>query len=188
MKRMSTSERLLTAEEVLAPEYERGQLWDGVFVVGDPAGGSAGVIEARVVARLAQPTLQRLGWAFGASQGYVVARNPDRVLAADASFVLRAWLPELPERGFIEGAPDFAAEVRSPSDSWIATVEKGGIWIAHGAQVVWCIDPPTQRVAVLRPGRQPVIFRRGESAGLVPVAELDVAIDELFEGLGQPSS
>ena len=38
MKIMTTHERLLTVDDVLSdPKYERGELWDGAFVVREPS-------------------------------------------------------------------------------------------------------------------------------------------------------
>ena len=105
MEPMNTADRLLTANDILNPAYERGELWDGVFVVAEPSGGWAGAVGFRVGAALAGHIASREGWAFAADQGFVVARDPDRVLSPDVSFVSRERLPMPPETGFIEGAP-----------------------------------------------------------------------------------
>ena len=183
MEPMGTSERLLTAEDVLAPEYRRGELWDGVFVVREPSGGCSGAVGFRVGAALARALEGHDGWAFAAEQGFFVSRDPDRVLAPDVSYVTAERLAAPPRRGFIEGAPDFAVEVRSPTDSWTATIEKGGVWIGHGARVVWCIDPLAQRAVVMRPGAPPVEASPGDELTADPVLDLVVALDELFAGL-----
>lgn len=183
MEPMSTDERLLTADDVLAPQYERGELWDGVFVVREPSGGWSGAVGFRVAGAIAGVLHDAEGWAFDAGQGYTVAREPDRVLAPDVSFVSRARLKVPPTVGFIEGPPDFAVEVRSPSDGWTATIEKGGIWIGHGARVVWCIDPRARLVVVMRPGRAPLEIGPGATATARPVLPLDLEVDSLFAGL-----
>ena len=73
--------------------------------------------------------------------------------------------------------------MRSPSDSWTATIEKGGVWIGHGARVVWCIDPRARRVVVMRPGQEPERCAPGCLASVRPVLDLEVALDDLFAGL-----
>ena len=88
-----------------------------------------------------------------------------------------------PATGFLEGPPDFAVEVRSPSDSWLATVEKGGVWIGHGARVVWVVDPAAKMVVVLRPGMEPEEVREGARASARPALELEIDVAALFEGL-----
>lgn len=182
MKYMSTSERLLTIDDLLTGDVdERAELWDGALVLHDPSGGWHGIVEAGVAGSLREAKAD--GWVLGVSAGYVLARNPDRVLSPDASFITKARLPHPPTTGFIEGAPDLAVEIRSPHDSWTSVVEKGSIWIAHGVRVVWCIDSDPVTVAVLRPGLAPGVFGLGERFDARPVLDLELSVDDLFEGL-----
>ena len=74
-------------------------------------------------------------------------------------------------------------EVRSPYDSWTSVIQKGGVWIAHGAQVVWCIDTDPVVVAVLRPDAEPSLHGMGERIDARPVLDFDLAVNDLFEGL-----
>ncbi len=77
-------------------------------------------------------------------------------------------MAQVPERGFIEMAPDFLAEARSPSDTWEQTVLKCGIWVAHGTQVAWAVDPLTRMVAVLRDERVVEVLQREGVASAAP--------------------
>jgi Uma2 family endonuclease len=178
----------ITAEDVLRRDsrWRDCEIWDGVPMVREPSGGWAEEVASRVVAPLAMHVRERtLGWVFLSSQGFLLARRPDRLLASDGAYVSKARLPSIPERGFIELAPDFAIEVRSPDDTWEKTVEKCGIWIAHGAGVVWGIDPLTRTAAIFRPGEEPVVHGREgrlDAAPVLPDFHLEVA--DLFEGLG----
>ena len=183
MRRVNTGERLLTASDIEAPQYRRGELWDGVFVVCEPSGGWAGTVGFRLAVALGQVLEPEDGWAFDAGQGFVVARTPDRVLSPDVSFVSRSRLAMPPAAGFIEGPPDFAVEVRSPSDSWTGTIEKGGVWIGHGVRVVWCVDPRARLVVVMRAGVVPEELGPGDVASARPVLALDVDVASLFAGL-----
>jgi len=175
--------RLLTAEDVLATQYERGELWDGTFLVREPSGGWSGAVAFRLGALVARVLDTSPGWAFGSNQGFVVQRDPDRVLAPDLAYLSRERLAAPPARGFIEGPPEFAVEVRSPSDAWLAAIEKGGIWIGHGARVVWVVDPAAKVVVVMRPGAQPEEVRAGGRASARPALDLEVDVAALFEGL-----
>ena len=160
------TERLITIEDVLAPDspWRDCELWDGAAVLCEPSGGQAGHVGARLLARLTLHVEERdLGWTFTSEQGFVLARGPDRMLAPDVSYVSKARLERIPERGFIEMAPDFCVEVRSPTDAWEKTVNKCGIWVAHGVPVVWAVDPLARTVAVLR-GEDDVEVLRGEGA------------------------
>lgn len=179
MKRMT--ERLLTVEDLLQMQDKNTELWDGVLVVHDPSGGWHGVVESRVARRIDEKSDD--GWSLGASAGFIVAQNPDRVLAPDAAYMAKDRLPKPPRSGFINGAPNLAVEIRSPTDSWVSVVEKGGIWIAHGVELVWCIDTDPIRVAALRPGQAPTLHGLGGVLDARPVLDLQLPVDALFEGL-----
>ncbi len=108
-------------------------------------------------------------------------RDPDRLLAPDVSYISRERLPKWPEHGFVEAVPELVAEVRSPSDSWAHVIERGGVWIAHGVQVVWLVDPLKRRVLTLRPMEDPVEARSGASFSAAPVLRgLEIDVDDLF--------
>ena len=129
------------------------------------------------------PAVRRFGRVLDASAGYIVARNPDRVLSPDVSVISLERCPRLPEVGFIEATPELAAEVRSPRDSWLSVVEKGGVWIGHGARLVWCIDPRAETVLVLRPGEEPVERRKGDALRLHPMLDVEMPVSEVFAAL-----
>ena len=180
----AVTERLITAEDALAHNspYRHCEIWDGVAILKDPCGGQSSAVSVNVIAPLAMHVRAGgLGWVFGSAQGFLVGRDPDRLLGPDAAFVARERLERIPERDFIELAPDFLIEVRSPTDAWERTVHKCGIWVAHGARVVWALDPLTRTVAVLR-GEEDVEVLRGEgSASAAPaLPAFALTLDEIF--------
>ncbi len=79
---------------------------------------------------------------------------PDTVRAPDVAFVRRDRLPDGPQQGFIQGAPDLTVEVLSPSDSASEVNAKAEAWLSAGANAVWLVDPAreTGMVACLRDG------------------------------------
>jgi Uma2 family endonuclease len=179
----------LTAEqfEVLACRLDTAELWDGHMVLREPAGWPSTAVNARLVALVGRYLMERGTGVFcGSSAGWVVNRNPDRVLAPDLAVIADAAAARLPRRGFPELTPDLVGEVRSPSDSWELVLQRGGLWIAHGAKVVWLIDPLERRAVEMRPEAAPVLH--GDAAGAVlradPVLpELVVPLEALFRGL-----
>jgi len=185
MGRMKTLR--ITAEDVLRPDsrWRNCEIWDGLPVVREPSGGQSDLVGLRVMGPLhAHAEARSLGWTFMSSQGFLLAKDPDRLLAADGAFVSRARLAAVPQAGFVELAPDFLIEVRSPTDSWEAVVEKCGVWIAHGALCVWALDPTTKTVAVFRPGRDPRIVRRDGRVDAAPaLPEFALEVETLFAGL-----
>ena len=57
--------------------------------------------------------------------GFLLERNPDYVLAPDAAFVRQERVEAVREEcGYFSGAPDFVAEVISPTDRYTEVEEK----------------------------------------------------------------
>lgn len=181
----------ITAEDVLAVEspWQDCEIWDGIPMVCEPCGGRSSATAAEVVSDLGTFVREHdLGWFFGADQGFLLRRNPDRLLAPDAAYVSKERLAEIPLEGFIELAPDFVLEVRSPTQSWEATIAKCGIWQSHEVACTWAIDPQTRTVAVFRSGRDPQVLRGEGVADAAPALEgftLDVAA--LFAAFDRPA-
>jgi Uma2 family endonuclease len=117
--------------------------------------------------------------------GFHVRRNPDRVLSPDGAFVSAARLAVAPEQGFCPLAPDFVIEVRSPRDSWLETVKKGGIWLAHDVALVWCVDPPAKRVVAFRQQGPPEVVGAGGVLRAHPVLpRFRIKVSDLFRNPG----
>jgi Uma2 family endonuclease len=69
----------------------------------------------------------------------------------DVSFVARGRFPqETVPVGFIEFAPDLAAEVLSPDDRRRDVLEKVGEYLDAGTRLVWVVDPESRTAAVYR--------------------------------------
>ena len=89
---------------------------------------------------------------------------------------------------FLEGAPDFAAEVRSEGDYGPAAerrmAAKRADYFAAGTRVVWDVDllgADTVRVYRADQPDAPTVYRRGETAEAEPaVPGWRMPVDELF--------
>lgn len=158
MSRMPETKAPLSAEQFLAVagDLPNAELWGGAILVREPAGFYASRVNLLLARRVAEFVEARaLGHVGESSAGFVVRRDPDRVLAPDVSFV-HAGRP-VPREGFLEGAPDFVVEVRSPRDSWEATLARGGIWLGHEVGLVWLVDSTRPRAVELRLDEAPVV-------------------------------
>ena len=177
----------ISAEDVLRCDspWREYEIWDGLPMVRAPSGGWAEEVGSRVVVPLGSFVRGRhLGWVFMSSQGFLLARGPDRMLASDGAYVSKRRLPKLPRQGFIPLAPDFLIEVRSPGDTWEAVVEKCGVWLAHGARCAWALDPERATVAMFRPGVAPEVLRGTGTASAAPALEgFELEVADLFSGL-----
>jgi Uma2 family endonuclease len=129
------------------------------------------------------------GVAYPDGIGYAVSELPSgrESFSPDASYYTG---PRPVNRmRFIEGAPTFAAEVRSENDYGSAAelemAAKRADYFAAGTLVVWDVDPQAETVAVYRADAplQPVIYRRGDTAEAEPaVPGWRMLVDEIFAG------
>jgi Uma2 family endonuclease len=87
------------------------------------------------------------------------------VLAPDVVFVAAARVPsrERQMRGWIPLAPDFVAEVVSPSNTAEEMAEKVLIYLRAGVRLLWIADPKQETVTVNWPDRTARIFVVGET-------------------------
>ncbi|WP_165068512.1 Uma2 family endonuclease [Paludisphaera rhizosphaerae] len=102
-----------------------------------------------------------LGRAYDSSAGFTMPNGA--VLSPDASWIAhQRWdaLPAESRSGFARIAPDFVAELRSPSDTLKELQAKMAEYIAQGVRLGWLIDPISQTVEIHRPGREPETLSR----------------------------
>ncbi|MBC7929653.1 MAG: Uma2 family endonuclease [Rubrivivax sp.] len=153
---MSTTTRLITADELLTiPTYVNGsdrryELIRGEMIVMSPSKPLHGIVCARLAAALINfVEANDLGMAFGAETGFVVERNPDSVLGADAAFVSNERLATVDNfEKFFPFAPDLAIEVLSPSNTVREINEKIALYFAAGSRAVWVFNPKKRTAAV----------------------------------------
>ena len=142
---------------------KRYELRKGELVSMSPAGAQHGEIAVRLVRTVsAFVEKKRLGNVYDSSTGFRL--SPDICYAPDISFVRNNRLRQLrvePEK-YLQGAPDLAAEVLSPTDSLREISEKVKDYFQHGTSLAWIIDP---RQRLVRIYREPVRFAilRGNS-------------------------
>jgi Uma2 family endonuclease len=127
----------------------------GELLIMPPTGGETGNRNIELSYQLQAWSRQNnLGKALDSSSGFKLPNGADR--SPDASWVRRdcwdALTPEQREK-FLPLCPDFAVELRSPSDSIQKTQEKMQEYIDNGARLGWLIDRKNKRVEIYRPGR-----------------------------------
>jgi Uma2 family endonuclease len=111
-----------------------------------PAGGRHGAIGLRLGYRVI-PHTQGLGYALDSSTGFKMING--NIRSPDVSFMKKERLPggKLPV-GFIEGAPDLAIEIVSPSEQAVDLLRKVAEYFESGAQQVWLLFPDKQCVTL----------------------------------------
>lgn len=150
----TTAPKLMTADELLRlNDGLRHELVKGELLTMTPAGTTHGMVAARLARLLGNWVDERgLGYVLGAETGFKLATDPDTVRAPDASFVAMQRIPPegVPEK-YWPGAPDLAAEVVSPGDSYEEVRAKVQEWLEAGTRLVWVVRPRARQVEVHTP-------------------------------------
>jgi len=169
---MSPRTRATIDDLYRVPENGKAELVDGELVLMPPTGGVPGRSGGEIYVALRDYERRTgLGYAFPDNVGFVVD------LPRRGSFGPNAAFHPGPLQGgrFLNGAPVFAAEVRSEGDygerAEREMAEKRADYFAAGTLVVWDVDVLRERVVrVYRaeaPDR-PTIYRSGDVAEAEP--------------------
>lgn len=126
----------------------RYELILGALHMMSPAGGRHGRIAGQVAYLLkTHVDRNRLGVVFAAETGFLIQQNPDTVLAPDVAFVSQAKFEAIEnEAQYLPLAPDFVAEVLSPSDRFTRVESKAFAWLDAGTKLVLIVDPETETI------------------------------------------
>jgi len=175
---------LTTADELLQMPDDgmRYELVRGELLTMSPAGARHGRVAVRL-GRLLDAYVEEagIGVAFGAETGFLISRDPDTVRAPDAAFVSKERFEAVGDtEKYWPGAPDFAAEVISPKDTFHEVQTKALEWLAAGTIIVLVLDPDQQTATVYRGQGDTHVHRPDDTLDLsdavpgftVPVADL----------------
>jgi Uma2 family endonuclease len=181
---MSTKTEATLEDLYRVPEHGKAELVNGELILMSPTGGLPGYAAAEIFASLREYARRtKVGHAFPDNVGFIVNLPHRKSFSPDAAF----YTGQLTMK-FLEGAPVFAAEVRSEGD-YGPTAEqdmanKRADYFAAGTLVVWDVDLLSDDVVrVYRADEpdQPTIYHRGEVAEAEPaVPGWTMAVDDLF--------
>ena len=144
---MQTAQDLLRFRE----PGKTAELVRGMLIVREPPGTGHGARAARLTLRVgAFAERHDLGQVFAQDTGFKIERDPDTVRAPDVAFVARERRAQIPEEGYAELAPDWVAEILSPSDRPGEVLEKVGQWLGAGVRVVWVLDQVRRDARIYR--------------------------------------
>jgi Uma2 family endonuclease len=175
--------------ELVAALYRvdgKAEIVGGEIVLMSPTGGIPSRAAAAIYRSLWDyERRSRSGRAYTDNVGFLVDLPGRKSFSPDASF----YVGPPPGPRFLQGAPIFAAEVRSEDDygpaAERAIAQKRADYFAAGTQVVWDVD-------VLREGLirkygatapdSPTVYRRGERADAEPALPgWSFPVDDIFE-------
>ena len=155
------------------------ELIEGVPIRMSPSFGQPGMVASVVVARfvvLAEPG--NLGRVFTADPGFLLARDPDTVVAPDVAFIRTERMPPRSEWRRFMPPPDIAVEVVSPSDRKGDVADKVARYLAAGVPLVWVFWPASRTVDVHAADREVVVLGEGgvlDGGDVLPGFRLPVA-------------
>jgi Uma2 family endonuclease len=180
--------RLLTAADLamlptsLSSGDVRYELDDGRLIIMPPPGDIHGRRQAKIVRFLDSEAEERGLGEVRAEVGIVLRRNPDRVVGADAAFILATSLPvRRSKEGYLETIPEIVVEVRSKNDTSNEVRAKKEEYFDAGVKLVWVLDSDDRTIAAHEPGKPVKLFAVSDTLAtellpgfVVPVAKLFV--------------
>jgi Uma2 family endonuclease len=187
MAEILVADRATAVEELgRVPENGKAEIVGGKVVLMSPSGLRHNFAGGEIFASLRQYAKQtKSGYAVTDNGGFLVDLPNRQSFSPDAAFYTGPFPDDL---SFGEGAPVFAAEVRSKEDygpnAETAIAEKRREYFAAGTKVVWDVDlksNETVRSYRADAPESPVIYRRGDLAAAEPaVPGWQMPVDDLF--------
>ena len=112
--------------------------------------------------------------------GFLLRREPPTVRGPDVAFVLREHVPTPLPDGWLEGAPDLAVEVLSPSNREAELEARIRDLLEAGTQLLWVLDP-ARRTVVVRTATTTHTLHEGDVLSAAPVLpDLTVRVGDLY--------
>jgi len=181
-----------TYEDVLnAPENMVAELLDGELVLSPrPA-----LRHARAAAAIHGKLWSRFDDGERGSPGWVVLMEPElhfgeAVVVPDIAAWRRERLPEVPDRPWLDLAPDWLCEVLSPSTVRVDRSRKLKVYALAGVAHVWLVNPIDRTLEVLRlkDGAWMLVAAFGGSdvARIQPFEDLELALARLWPDAPEP--
>jgi Uma2 family endonuclease len=181
---MATATRATIEDLYNVPEDRKAEIVDGQVMEAPPTGDAPNRAGGAIYVSLRQHESKAGGRAYTDNAAFRVDLPHRNSFSPDAAFHTGTSTG----MKFLEGAPDFAAEVRSENDygpgAEQAIARKRADYFAAGALVVWDVDllgKDVVKVYRSTDPKNPTIYRRGDTAEAEPaVPGWRMAVEELF--------
>ena len=112
--------------------------------------------------------------------GFLLTPDPATVRAPDVAFFRAERARESSPDDYVQGGPDLAVEVVSPSDSAHDLNRKVRQYLSSGAQAVWVVYPEEEEVHVFESGSVRIVRGNDVLAASAVLPGFQVTVQELF--------
>lgn len=183
-----TDKKIWTDAEFMALNRDghRYEIVNGELIDMGNSGAKHGYIAVILSAALFNcVSTQKLGAMFDSSTAFKMKSGNKR--SPDISFMAKErlqGLDDLPD-GFLEGAPDLAVEILSPSNTVEEIDQKLVEYFDNGSRLVWVIHPRQKYVLVYRNAQEPDRLLKSNDSldGEDIVPDFTLPIADLFQKL-----
>ena len=182
---MTIKPRAILEDLYQVPDNGKAEIVNGELVHMSPAGAKPGRAGLNIAMSLRAYERRRdSGHAFGDNVGFAVDLPGRNSFSPDAAWYVGA----IEGMDFLQGAPSFAAEVRSKNDygpeAERSIAQKRSDYFAAGTLVVWDVNLISEDVVKVYGADDPdtpTIYRRGVAAEAEPaLPDWSMPVDELF--------
>ncbi len=182
---MTTKSRATIEDLYRTPDNGKAEIVNGEIVLMSPTGDMPGRAGGSIYVSLRGIERQAGGRAYPDNVGFKVDLPNRKSFSPDAAF----YIGKPSGMKFLDGAPAFAAEIRSENDygreAELAIASKRKDYFAAGTLVVWDVDLLADDVIKVYRAFDPDHprgYRRGEIAEAEPaVPGWTMAVDDLFQ-------
>ena len=148
-----------------------------------PPGHTHGRRQAKIIQYLANEGEDKGHGEVCGEVAIILRRSPDRVVGADAAFILSKSLPvrKSPE-GYLVTIPELVVEVRSKNDSRPEIAAKNDEYFDAGVELVWVIDPDARTVTASRRGQPDATFQAADTLTCQLIPGFAIPVANVFIG------
>jgi Uma2 family endonuclease len=183
-----TSKKIWSDAEFMAlgKNGHRYELINGEIIDMGNSGAKHGYLCSLLIMALMNYILpQKLGVILDSSTAFKLKNGNKR--SPDISFFAKERLEGIAElpTGFLEGAPDLAVEVLSPSNTVEEIHDKLVEYFENGTRLVWVIHPSEHYILVYLSAQEPDCLLKSSDSldGKDVIPGFSLAVSELFQGL-----
>ena len=179
---MTTEQLLAFPEDGIDRELIGGRLWEERMTRRNRRHTRTTTKIAGALERWLDAQPEPRGEILTGEAGFRIRRDPDTTVGIDVAYITIETARANPDDAFlIEGVPELAVEILSPSDTHEAISLKVQSYLDAEVPLIWVVDPTFRTVTVYNTDAEPVLFNATQVLEGGPrLPGFRVAVAELF--------